>query len=86
MEENASDLLLIMPNYEAMIKGGTLKVTEMGVEDLVQDLAILALIDSEDKLNDNVKEKSKSDAKVEESNNDKTNWRTTVTEVKNCYS
>ena len=42
MEENAidgqmyglvsSDLLLIKPNYEAMIKGGTLKVTEMGVQ------------------------------------------------------
>lgn len=27
-----SDLLLIKPNYEAMIKGGHLKVTEMGVQ------------------------------------------------------
>lgn len=27
-----SDLLMIKPNYEAMIKGGHLKVTEMGVQ------------------------------------------------------
>ena len=26
------DLVLIKPNYEAMIKGGQLKITEMGVE------------------------------------------------------
>lgn len=26
------DLLMIKPNYEAMIKGGHLKVTEMGVQ------------------------------------------------------
>lgn len=26
------DLLLVKPNYEAMIKGGQLKITEMGVE------------------------------------------------------
>lgn len=26
------DLLLIKPNYEAMIKGGQFKITEMGVQ------------------------------------------------------
>lgn len=26
------DLVLIKPNYEAMIKGGQLKITEMGLE------------------------------------------------------
>ncbi|XP_043481338.1 set1/Ash2 histone methyltransferase complex subunit ASH2 [Leptopilina heterotoma] len=29
------DLLLVKPNYEAMIKGGQLKITEMGVEHVV---------------------------------------------------
>lgn len=28
----SSDLVSIKPNYEAMIKGGTLKITEMGVQ------------------------------------------------------
>lgn len=28
----SSDLITIKPNYEAMIKGGTLKVTDIGVQ------------------------------------------------------
>ncbi|KAL2720663.1 set1/Ash2 histone methyltransferase complex subunit ASH2 isoform X4 [Vespula squamosa] len=37
------DLILIKPNYEAMIKGGHLKVTEMGVQH-VGNLIILSII------------------------------------------
>lgn len=33
----STDLLQIKPNYEAMIKGGHLKVTEMGVQQVGKD-------------------------------------------------
>lgn len=35
------DLVLIKPNYEAMIKGGHLKVTEMGVQHVGKYIIIL---------------------------------------------
>lgn len=54
MEENSTegqlfglaspDLVLIKPNYEAMIKGGHLKVTEMGVQHGKHIIILLLII------------------------------------------